>query len=259
MEFQPAIAFADIGRSFVTLVAQSGPFAKFILLVLFVLSIISWAIILDRSRLYRKLRKRGRVLQTALEGKGLAVPLETVRRCIPSVEAALLLEAKQYLGRDSEAANPMRMAAAASHGVEPHRFDAIIGGLKDLLDRRASAEVAEMEKYLVFLGTTTTVAPFLGLLGTVWGVMTSFLSMGVEGSASIEVVGPGIAEALVTTIAGLAAAITSLVGYNVLVRHVHREENRIELFVSRILSLAGSRLAARPAVEREVSYEEKPI
>jgi biopolymer transport protein TolQ len=65
--------------------------------------------------------------------------------------------------------------------------------------------------------------------------MSSFLSMGAQGTASIEVVGPGIAEALVTTIAGLAAAIPALVGYNLLVRQLHRKETRTDLFVSRVV------------------------
>jgi len=121
------------------------------------------------------------------------------------------------------------------------------------------AEVSEMEKNLIFLATTAGVAPFLGLLGTVWGIAGSFLSMGTHGTASIDVVGPGIAEALITTVAGLGAAIPALVGYNLLLRYVRRQENRIELFVSRLVELTGTRLAERPTTERERSYEEKPV
>jgi biopolymer transport protein TolQ len=84
-------------------------------------------------------------------------------------------------------------------------------------------------------------------MGTVWGIMSSFLSMGAQGSASIEVVGPGIAEALVTTIAGLGSAIPALVGYNILVRNVHRKETVIDLFISRVIEhcVASSGAAAR--------------
>lgn len=248
METHLVLPFADIGRSFVTLVFQSGPFAKFILLVLFVLSVISWAIIYDRTRLYFKLRRGGRVLQSGIESDGLSLSMETVRRSLPSIEGALLIETRHFLEGKSKSAHP---------GGEQNT--AIAEQLKDLLDRRASSEVSEMEKYLVFLATAASVSPFLGLLGTVWGIMSSFLSMGVEGSASIEVVGPGIAEALVTTIAGLSTAITALVGYNLLVRHVKREENRVELFVSRILALTAGKLAARSRVAKEPSYEKKPV
>ena len=83
--------------------------------------------------------------------------------------------------------------------------------------------------------------------------------MGVEGTASIEVVGPGIAEALVTTIAGLGAAITALVGYNLLVRHVRRQETRTDLFISRVLALTGAVSTERPIVKSEALYEKKSL
>jgi biopolymer transport protein TolQ len=83
--------------------------------------------------------------------------------------------------------------------------------------------------------------------------------MGVEGTASIEVVGPGIAEALVTTIAGLGAAITALVAYNLLVRHVRRQETQADLFVSRILALTGAVVAERPVIKSEALYEKKSL
>jgi len=244
MEMVFQTPFGDFGRSIFQLIFDSGPFAKFILLILFVMSVVSWAIIYDRARLYLRLRRGGQTLQTGLASKGLAIPAETVRRCMPSIEGALLIESKRYLEERHGALeiNP----AAAEH-------------LKGLLEGRAMAEISEMEKNLVFLATTTSIAPFLGLLGTVWGIMSSFLSMGVEGTASIEVVGPGIAEALVTTIAGLGAAITALVGYNVLVRHVRRQETRADLFISRILALAGAKLPARHENRSEALYEKKSL
>jgi biopolymer transport protein TolQ len=91
-----------------------------------------------------------------------------------------------------------------------------------------------MERYLILLATVASASPFLGLLATVWGIMHSFLSMGVGGAASIDVVGPGIAEALVGTIAGLGAAIPALVGYNMYVRRVQKKEAEIDLFISRV-------------------------
>ena len=74
--------------------------------------------------------------------------------------------------------------------------------------------MTQLEKFLPFLATVANVSPFFGLFGTVWGVMRAFLAMGVQGSASLAVVGPGIAEALITTVAGLAAAIPAVIAYN---------------------------------------------
>lgn len=238
--------FADLGRSVPTLIFQSGVFAKFILLILFVISVISWAVIYDRTRLFLRLRKGGLKLQAELASKGLAIPMETIRNCLPSIEGALLLEAHRFL-KDRPSVSP---SMARSDVAE--RLEAI-------LERRAVSEVSEMEKNLVFLATTAGVSPFLGLLGTVWGIAGSFLSMGAHGTASIDVVGPGIAEALITTIAGLGAAIPALVGYNLLVRYVRRQENRIELFVSRLVDFTTTRLTDRSRTEREPSYEKKPV
>ena len=246
MDVSLLMPFADLGRSVPTLVFQSGVFAKFILLILFVISVISWAVIYDRTRLYLKLRQGGQRLQSELASKGLAIPMETVKRCLPSVEGALLLETQRF-HKDRQ------------HLTGPGADAGVMERLRDLLERRAVAEVGEMEKNLIFLATTAGVAPFLGLLGTVWGIAGSFLSMGTHGTASIDVVGPGIAEALITTIAGLGAAIPAVVGYNLLLRYVRRQENRIELFVSRLIELTGVRMVERSRGEREPSYEEKPV
>lgn len=246
MSAEYVMPVADIGRSVMSLLIDTGPFAKFILLILAVLSVVSWAVIYDRIRLYRRLLSGGRKLQAELAAKGLAVSMATVEKCMPSIEGALLVETKRYLEEARPGGNP---SGSSTTTVQ----------LKDLLDGRATTEISEMEKYLIFLATTASVSPFLGLLGTVWGIMSSFLSMGVEGSASIEVVGPGIAEALATTIAGLGAAIVAVVGYNLLIRHVRRQETRIELFVSRIVALTAVKVENIPRVDSEVAYEKKPI
>jgi biopolymer transport protein TolQ len=250
MDISSLLPFADFGRSIVTLVFDAGLFAKFILLTLFVLSVISWAIIWDRSRLYTKLKKGDTRLQSALASKGLNVSADTVRQCLPSIQGALVLETKRVLAGAERAGGDPADVTGSSDSTR---------GLNDLLERRAMAEISEMEKYLIFLATTASVSPFLGLLGTVWGIMSSFLSMGLHGTASIEVIGPGIAEALVTTIAGLGAAIPALVGYNLLIRYVHRQETRVDLFISRIVELIRSNNARNRYSQREKSYEKKPV
>jgi len=82
------------------------------------------------------------------------------------------------------------------------------------MDRTSDEAVNNLERHVSFLATTGSVAPFIGLMGTVWGVMVSFVNIGAQGSATLVVVAPGIAEALIATIAGLAAAIPSVIGYN---------------------------------------------
>jgi biopolymer transport protein TolQ len=233
MDISTILPPAAVGSSVFSLIANAGFFAKAILFILFVISVISWAIIIDRARLYLQLRRQGIRLRDAVSRKGLLVAMEEVKSYLPSVEGSILMETKHFM----DSTNRERTGGGVSResGDESPQEMTI----RSVLERQAMNEISEMEKYLIFLSTTSSVSPFLGLLGTVWGIMSSFLSMGVQGTASIEVVGPGIAEALITTIAGLGAAIPALVGYNILVRHVHRQETRIDLFISRVVEHFG--------------------
>lgn len=248
MHFFWITPLAAMGRSVPSLVMESGFFAKMILLILFVISVISWAIIWDRTRLYLRLRPGGAAARRDLHTKGLRAVLSSIKAYHPSIEGSILGETVRFLQK-----NPV--GSSGGSGVEERTAQA----LRNSLDRRAMEEISEMEKHLVFLATTAAVSPFFGLLGTVWGIMSSFLSMGVQGTASLEVVGPGIAEALVTTIAGLAAAIPALIGYNLLGRHLRRQETRTDLFIARIVDSVGTVQQSTVSQSSEASYEENPV
>jgi biopolymer transport protein TolQ len=104
-------------------------------------------------------------------------------------------------------------------------------------------EVAQQEHYLIFLATTGNVTPFVGLFGTVWGIMNAFTSIGQAGSANLGAVAPGVAEALITTAAGLGAAIPAVVAYNYFLNRVRRQATEMELFGLEFLTLAERILA----------------
>jgi biopolymer transport protein TolQ len=103
------------------------------------------------------------------------------------------------------------------------------------MERAVADELARLERHVGFLATAGSVSPFIGLMGTVWGVMSAFLSIGAQGSASLVVVAPGIAEALITTVAGLAAAIPAVVGYNHLLVRLRGIGNACGGFVTEYL------------------------
>ena len=103
-----------------------------------------------------------------------------------------------------------------------------------------------MERYLPFLATTASSAPFIGLFGTVWGIMTSFQSIGAQGSANLAVVAPGISEALIATAAGLGAAIPAVMGYNFYVNQVKRWAVEMDGFMLELLNLFA-RALPKPA------------
>lgn len=105
------------------------------------------------------------------------------------------------------------------------------------LHRAVRVETSRLSKYLSFLATTASATPFIGLFGTVWGIMEAFGAIGVMKTASIVAVAPGISEALVNTAAGLLAAIPALIGYNHFVNRVRELRTRMEDFTLEFLNL----------------------
>jgi len=111
-------------------------------------------------------------------------------------------------------------------GADP----ATVSALDRVLRKNASVQVTELERSLGFLATTAGATPFIGLFGTVWGIMNAFHGIGVTGTASLQAYAPGIAEALVATAAGLFAAIPALIGYNHFMRKLRLFEAGMDEF-----------------------------
>jgi len=215
----PAFVAVDTRTSVWGLVLEAGLFAKLVLALLLVMSVISWSVIWERGRLLRRVAKAdGAFLRAFRGGRRLA-------------EARLL--GAQY--PDSLIAKVALAGASAleSSGRSAADTDAVAIELASRAMQRARVEEMErLERHVSFLATTGSVAPFLGLMGTVWGVMTSFLNIGSQGSASLVVVAPGIAEALIATLAGLAAAIPAVIGYNSLVSRLRTLDGGAGSFVT---------------------------
>lgn len=208
--------FLQVAESFSELISHAGLLAKSILVILLILSVVSWTIMVEKFRFFKRSSLQSdRFLSRFREGGPLGELALAVNDLPESPEAKV---------------------------VSSVRDEIESGQLKDLafldrfLESKATEIVTEWESYLIFLATTATVSPFLGLLGTVWGIMSSFLSMGARGSANLYVVGPGIAEALITTIFGLGAAIPAVVGYNYILRVIRRREDRLSAFIARFRS-----------------------
>jgi biopolymer transport protein TolQ len=199
------------------LVASSGLFAKFILLLLLGVSVYTWAIIVERLRLYLRVQREDRDFLAAFRGSAAdpaATPgsVGTLAR-LARVGAATLAE------------------PATAAAPPPARYERA----QRAMERAAGDDLARLERHVGFLATAGSVSPFIGLMGTVWGVMSAFLSIGAQGSASLVVVAPGIAEALITTVAGLAAAIPAVVGYNHLLTRLRVIGNGGAAFVTEYL------------------------
>ncbi len=204
----PATLFlAALGsQDLLGLVADMTVFGKFILLVLLVISVMSWAVLIEKARLLSRFRQGH---------------LAFWDRCEDWLAGKC--EREEIVGWCRENSDlPVSNMVLQAEGLRT------MGAVRRAAERVAYTEVEGMERYLILLSTTVTIAPFLGLMGTVWGIMTSFWDMSTLRSANLTVVAPGIAEALTTTIAGLATAIPAVIFYNMLVRKINLIGNEME-------------------------------
>jgi biopolymer transport protein TolQ len=199
------------------LVMGSGPMAKLVLLVLLAFSVASWGIIAERWRAFgRAQRESDLFLDRFKKGGGLAAIQDATAKLTTSPLAHLFRAAFREISL-----NPPPQA-----GADPET----VAALDRVLRKHASVQVTELERSLGFLATTAGATPFIGLFGTVWGIMNAFHGIGVTGTASLAAYAPGIAEALVATAAGLAAAIPALIGYNHFMRQLRLLEAGMDEF-----------------------------
>ena len=212
------------GRATVpALIAASGPFAKVILVILLIMSVYSWAVIWNRARLYARVEKADKAFLAAFRRLSRGADFRLVCDQHPNSLLA-------------------RVALVGQRTLDQHPSDAGSQALRyeisqRAMDRAAGEESGLLERHVGFLATTGSVSPFIGLMGTVWGIMTAFLNIGAQGSASLVVVAPGIAEALIATVAGLAAAIPAVVGYNHLLGRLRDISNATAQFANEFLDV----------------------
>ena len=219
----------------VDLVLNAGPVAKFILVVLAIFSIVCWALIIEKWWLFRRIRLESmRFLRAFREGRRFSVVYGAARKHRESPLAQIYAAAYQEVG----GTNPLpdmvdQLLDDPEEALPVERLEAVNRAMR----RNASAEISRMERYLPFLATTASASPFIGLFGTVWGIMESFRGIGTQGSASLAVVAPGISEALIATAAGLGAAIPAVMAYNFFVNRVKHWATEMEGFSLDLLNL----------------------
>jgi biopolymer transport protein TolQ len=217
-----------VNHGVLELVLNAGPVGKAVLIILLVFSVVSWGLIVEKWWQFRRVRRQTLgFLKLYREGRR---------------SGGLFSAAKKY--RESPLA---QLYVAAYHevaGLEDTLEDLEDGLGHDHMDiaqralrRAATLEVARLERYLPFLATTASAAPFIGLFGTVWGIMDAFRGIGQQGSASLAVVAPGISEALIATAFGLGAAIPAVIGYNYFVNRVKHWAAEMDGFTLDLLNL----------------------
>lgn len=238
--------FGGLG-SYGQLIADIGPLEKVVLVVLFALSVVSWAIILHKALQVRVIRvESGRFLKLYRESRRFSLVASGAKRLRQSPLARAYLGAYQELAAGG-APPPDVMDGTPDPGEEGLSLERL-ESVQRAMRRVQTSEIERMEKHLAFLATTASAGPFIGLFGTVIGIMGSFQAIGQQGSASLAVVAPGISGALVATAAGLAAAIPAVVGYNYFVGRVRHWATEMDNFALELTNLLERRLvrSAKP-------------
>ena len=189
--------------------ASTGLVVKLVLFLLLYFSVVSWGIIFYKLlQVYRANGASERFLEFFWKAKRFDAINSQLDRFDNSPLTMLFQEGYGELKKLQE---------KVEEKADPNIISTDLGGVDNIaraLRRATTSEITRLEKYLTFLATTGATAPFIGLFGTVWGIMTAFEKIGQTGSASLAVVAPGIAEALIATAIGLFAAIPAVIAYN---------------------------------------------
>jgi biopolymer transport protein TolQ len=203
-----------------TLIEQTGWVARIVLGMLLAFSLFSWALIFQKffsfsrmkrqTSLFLRIFRGNRTLPDPRQMGGGGSPLESV-----------------YSAGFHEIENQVRT------GNPPGKITSL-NAVTVSMQLAAGDEVRRMENYMAFLATTGSVTPFIGLFGTVWGVMDAFTGLGAAGAASLRAVAPGIAEALITTAAGLFTAVPAVIAYNHYLHNIRDLSARMDSFAMEV-------------------------
>lgn len=209
------------------LLVNTGIVARIVLVLLGLFSVLSWAIIFKKQRSFKAARLHSKeFLRIFRESKKLS----EIRTSCQSLKATPLTEVFMSGYREIEA------QAVYSENPGKPRIRSL-DSVHRALQIASSAELRRMEEWLTWLATTGGVTPFVGLFGTVWGIIDAFQGMGSGGAASLRSVAPGISEALITTAAGLFAAIPAVIAYNHFVQRVKDFGNLMDDFALEFLNM----------------------
>lgn len=227
------------------LVLTAGPLAKVVLAILALFSIVSWALIVEKWWQMRRVRRQTLAfLKAYREGRTASVVQAAARKYRESPLAQLYMAAYNETGGTRDVVDQMLDDGSDDLSL---RLEIV----QRALQRTATLEVARLERYLPFLATTASATPFIGLFGTVFGIIAAFHGIGQQGSASLAVVAPGISEALIATAAGLGAAIPAVIGYNYFVNRVKHWATEMDSFSLELLNLLARTTAKVPRVAKD--------
>jgi biopolymer transport protein TolQ len=222
------------GLGVVDLLLGTGPVVQAVLWMLVAFSVGSWGIILYKlGQISSARRESERFIAIFWESKNLAAIHTASVGLTHSPVAQVFRAGYQELLQLTRA---KRQAVGAESG-----FSTDLGGVDNVtraMKRQENVELTKLEKGIAFLATTGSTCPFIGLFGTVWGIMTAFIGLSAAHTSNIQAVAPGIAEALITTAVGLVAAIPAQMFYNFMAARVRVLATEMDNFTSEFLNIA---------------------
>jgi len=220
---------------------HAGPMVKFVLLLLLFFSITSWAIMIMKYRYIKKaFAESAEFIDFFWKSRNLSSAFTKAKQLSGSPVARIFRVGYTELKNLSRSGTSMAQESKQASGSEGASLSARFtgtGNVNRALRRAINSETTRMIRMVPFLATTGNTAPFIGLFGTVWGIMSSFHGIGLKGSASLAVVAPGISEALVATAAGLAAAIPAVIAFNHFMQKIRIIESELQNFSADFLNI----------------------
>src|SRR3984885_1607100 len=230
----PSVLLSFVGGEIVDLFLQTGAVAKTVLVILLLFSGLSWAVILSKWRLIKRARPQGeRFTRAFRKSQRLQEIASIAEQFRPSPLVGV------FEGAVAEFKRQMGTTGTVHSSVSIQRAMQIA----------SSEEITRLERNVPWLAITGAVTPFIGLFGTVWGIIDAFHGLGTAGAATLRAVAPGISEALVTTAAGLAAAIPAVIAYNLILGSIREMAARNDDFALEMLNM----------VERQTQPAERQI
>ena len=224
-------------QSLWAIIAGAGIVVKCVMLMLLVFSIICWGIILTKAITLSRAKKHTQLFFDAFrESRKFSTLYTESKQFTHSPLAHVFKAGYAELSRLSRI-QAGGQKSATDAGGEPEYERTGMDNIIRSLQQAVTAERARLERGVNFLATTGSSAPFIGLFGTVWGIMESFRSIGVMKSASLAVVAPGISEALVATAAGLAAAIPAVIFFNYFLGRINVISTEMDNFASELINI----------------------
>ncbi len=224
----PAVWILQGGADIIALLRTTGPIVRVVLLILLIFSIASWGVILSKLLLFRKIRRESETFWQVFEKAHNLSEIRGVRETLRFTPLMPVFEAGYEM---------IEPASDEADGTVQTKV-ATITMIERVLHRASVAQVALLESRMTLLATTAAVTPFIGLFGTVWGIIGAFVGLGSSDVTTLNAVSQGIAEALIATALGLFAAIPAVVAYNLFVAEIRRQSGQLDDLGAELLAIA---------------------